>query len=270
MGIFVILLSINMGFIPFFFQNISTVADRYAYLPSIGFSLIVAYIVHFFIENNRYKKILGIIFIAAVGTYLIIDFQQIAEWKSSSLIIKKTIESNDVSYASLLSLGVSLDSEGKPKEAINYLKRAIQLNAKEVEPYEYLFKAYIHAFQYEEANKLLIYMSKYGLTNTSPYFLIDLSYFYLMVNEIFQAETIIRKLENYLKIERDQSLEQSISKLKYFLNGFKKDKVYKALWFIGNIKLQENKKAEGIELLMEAKKLNPYGRYNDSLQSLLK
>jgi len=270
MGIFIILLSINMGFIPFMFQNISNVADRYAYLPSLGFSLFFSWISwHLFKRFSNIKQAL-IIPLSILLVFSILSMKQTRDWKLSSTLIKKSVENTYLSFAAMISLGVALDSEGHPREAIEYFKTAKKLSPENMEANEHLFSSYINANLLDEAAKVLLEMTNKKMAKTSSHVFVDIARFYLESDEVFKAEDAILKLEELAKLEGSELLFASAKTLRQKIKRKKDEKIYRSLWLIGNLKLERGQKKEGFELLKKAQILNPSGRYETQIQALLK
>lgn len=269
MGLFIILLSINMGFIPFLFQNISTVADRYAYFPFIGFSLLVSWVS--WLALIRFPK--KIIVYSVLGFFLLgqigLSINQASYWSSSSNLIKRSVQSTYLSFASVVSLGVALDSEGHPSEAIEYFKAALQIAPNNSEAYEHLFKSLVNANKLEEATQVLIEITNKKLPNTTPHFLIDVAKYYLKSDEIFKAEEVILKAESISKANEDQYLSGSIKSLRNTFEIQKKIKIYNALWFIGTLEFERKNFQETKKLFAEAMKLIPDGKHQQEMYLIL-
>ncbi|WP_127718480.1 hypothetical protein [Halobacteriovorax sp. HLS] len=97
-GVFFLLIFINLGIIPFTHQYISTVTDRYMYLPSIA---IIFSICLFFQKVNIKKKYYGLVIIILS----IITLNEVNLWRDSSTRLEKEVYLNDVersSYAQAL------------------------------------------------------------------------------------------------------------------------------------------------------------------------
>lgn len=269
MGVFIILLSINMGFIPFLFQNISTVADRYAYFPSIGFSLFISWLT--WLALKRFNK--KIFVYAILGIFLVseaaLSLNQARYWSSSSNLIKRSVQSTYLSFASVVSLGVALDTEGHPSEATEYFKAALQLAPDNAEAYEHLFKSLVNANKLEDATQVLIEISQKKIPSSSAHFLIDVAKYYLKGGEIFKAEEVIQNVETLADANEDSYLKGEVKSLRTTFETQKKEKIYNALWFIGTLEYERKNYAETKKLFKEALSLIPDGKHQQQIYVIL-
>ncbi len=121
-GIFIISLLPVLGFIPFFFQAFSTVADRFTYFamlgPAIGVSLLIS-------KLNLIKKFtisLPLIFIL-----FLISFKQASHWKNSFTLFEHTLKINPKSLLAHNNLATLLEEKKKWVEAIYHYREAIEV-----------------------------------------------------------------------------------------------------------------------------------------------
>lgn len=124
-----LLVSVNLGLIGYAFQNISTIADRFLYLPSIGLSLFFAFI-YLLIKRYQSAKILQI-FTAATCFYLLFfmvsSIHRVHLWRSSSSLLSSSLENGYKSYPLHMSLGVALSVEKKNQSALEHFEQAYKL-----------------------------------------------------------------------------------------------------------------------------------------------
>ena len=125
MALYLVLSFPVLGFMPFIFQNISTVADRYAYLPSLAFSLFIAGVWYFFVFKTWMRK--GIATLCLTGL-AIIGVWQTDKWKDSKSILTHSLSVNKKSYVSAMALGEIAETEKKWSEAFFYYKKANRIN----------------------------------------------------------------------------------------------------------------------------------------------
>lgn len=115
-----------LGFVPFDFQKISTVADRYFYLSMTGPALLLGWI--FTRYRSRWLVGLGIVVLALLAgrsTLLL------GSWHDSYSLNRHAIEVNPESGTAYINLGVAYLDDGLVSEALAYSRRAI-----EVAPYK--------------------------------------------------------------------------------------------------------------------------------------
>jgi len=110
-----------LGFLPFVHQEISTVADRYLYLPMLGPALLVSYI--FLKQRKNIQKIVYLMIIILFG---ILSTFQVKTWKNPFTIYFQGLVINPTSWKShvgLVKLYLHLD---QPNEAEIHAREAIK------------------------------------------------------------------------------------------------------------------------------------------------
>lgn len=123
------------GILPFEFQNLSSVADRYVYfLPMIGICLTLIPLLDrtylWWIDQKKSKqRFFNFGAISVVGSMVILTFLQILYWKDNESLFKRVIEVNPASYLAYSNLGLHYLREEKWSEAEMNLHLA--LNAKD-------------------------------------------------------------------------------------------------------------------------------------------
>ena len=112
-----------MGFVPFEYQNMSTVADRYLYfIPVLGVGLMLMAVARLLDEKNL-KTIVGI----ALTAMVIVSFQQTRHWMDNARLFARVLQVNPNSYLSLNNLGlVHLRADEFPP-AEKYFQRALEI-----------------------------------------------------------------------------------------------------------------------------------------------
>jgi hypothetical protein len=111
-----------LGFLPFEFQSISTVADRYLYMSILGPALALGVVV-----NNYYSTSLKILSILVISVFGVLSAFQVAKWENTITITSHTLEKNPNSFMANLNLGVGLIEYGRFEDAIAYYKRALEI-----------------------------------------------------------------------------------------------------------------------------------------------
>lgn len=133
-----------LGFIPFLFQNHSTVADRYMYLSMLGVSLASAY----GLSRLRTKGLwVAASFIVVLG---ILSFWQTKHWNDGMALYQHALAANPESDMAYHNLGRTLADKKKYKEAIQYYKKSLQLDPDYVGAYHSLGKAQFELGQQSE------------------------------------------------------------------------------------------------------------------------
>ncbi|MBL8826970.1 MAG: tetratricopeptide repeat protein [Planctomycetaceae bacterium] len=111
-----------MGFVPFVFQNISTVADRYAYLPLLGVGLAVSHVLAGSLSLFRWIPAL-----AAIATAAYLSFVQAPTWRDSVTLYNHGLEINPQSWTAHHNLGNLYYRRGLTESAREHFDAALQL-----------------------------------------------------------------------------------------------------------------------------------------------
>jgi hypothetical protein len=113
-------LSPILGFVPFAFQEFSTVADRFMYLPMLGPALALAAIL------SRIKQSKALIVAAAMGIVLTwLTSTQLQIWRNTDELVKHTLARNPDSVIAHSIAGAELNRIGMPVEAARHFSAAI-------------------------------------------------------------------------------------------------------------------------------------------------
>jgi tetratricopeptide (TPR) repeat protein len=121
-GIFAASLLPVLGFLPFGFQRISTVADRYLYLALLGPALVLAWAV----SRWKSKPVLvacGIL-LAALGLK---SAFQARLWKNNITLFSHALELNPNSWVSHYNLGLGLAQKGTLEDAGQHYRAALKI-----------------------------------------------------------------------------------------------------------------------------------------------
>ena len=114
----------SSGLIPFAFQHISTVADRYAYLPMVGIAVAVGSLVERFYHRQRLWRIaaLGLFALFAVASWL-----QCAQFRDTAALFEHVLIYNPRSFSAHNNLGLIALQKGDMEPAVTHLTEALRL-----------------------------------------------------------------------------------------------------------------------------------------------
>jgi tetratricopeptide (TPR) repeat protein len=135
-----------LGLIPFGFQQISTVADRYVYLSLLGPALALAWMV----SKNR-SRALPIVCGAMLALLAVGSAFQLSAWKNNEILFQRTLRQNPDSWMSQLNLGVGLAKLGRLEEAIDRYRSALSIKPGYVHALNNLGAALFVQGRFEEA-----------------------------------------------------------------------------------------------------------------------
>jgi tetratricopeptide (TPR) repeat protein len=136
------------GLIPFYYQTFSTVADRYFYIPLLGMSIIVAYIVGH-VLNEKYR----ITAISIIGIILgLISFNQANNWKSEFSHWNNVISKSSIGIPqAFMGRGEEWITKGRYNEAISDFSEAIKIDPEGHVYYYNRGNAYMDLKKFEKA-----------------------------------------------------------------------------------------------------------------------
>jgi tetratricopeptide (TPR) repeat protein len=145
-GLLVLPLLPVLGFIPFTFQNISTVADRYFYLSMTGPALLLGWL----LARYRSRWLTGLVVLLLVllaGRSVLL----LGNWRDSYTLNRHALEVNPESGTAAINLGVAYMDEGRAAEAIAQYRRAIEVAPYKAEAYINLGNIYDKDGKYDQA-----------------------------------------------------------------------------------------------------------------------
>jgi len=119
-AIFIVSILPVLGLIPFGFQNFSTVADHYLYVPLLGASVIVAGVLVRFRTSSLSRYIAA----APLLVFTALSVQQAWLWRSTETLFAYTLKINPKSYLGSFCIGDELMRSGRLDEAIEWLEKS--------------------------------------------------------------------------------------------------------------------------------------------------
>ncbi|MCS6860177.1 MAG: tetratricopeptide repeat protein [Abditibacteriales bacterium] len=123
-GVFLVGLLPVLGFVPFVYQNYSTVADRYLYLSMLGPALALAG----FVGHSR-RGLVGIGCLLGIFLLGFISTLQASFWRNTFTLFHRALEVNPKSYLAYNNMAIVFDMQGKPEEAIPYYSKALRIKS---------------------------------------------------------------------------------------------------------------------------------------------
>jgi protein O-mannosyl-transferase len=122
-GLFVAALLPTLGFVPFFYQAISTVADRYMYLPMLGASLGLAWWL-----ARHWSTAMFAACCFLLGALARVAAMQATFWQDDLALFDRGLEINPSSYMAEDALGAVFQKQGKLPEARHHYEQALRIN----------------------------------------------------------------------------------------------------------------------------------------------
>lgn len=136
----------TLGLIPFNFQVVSTVSDRYLYLAMIGPAVAMALFVC--LCSRLWPLIVA--FILLLG-WTVLSILQLPEWREGATFFPATLSRNPTSWKSRHNYACTLDSQGKLPQALTEFAEAIRLRPSNAEAYNDMALTLLKQGRREEA-----------------------------------------------------------------------------------------------------------------------
>jgi hypothetical protein len=134
--IFVIALLPVLGWVPFEFQIVSTVADRYMYVAMLGPGLALAY------GATRIPRAPAVTLCgAALLFWSVLSWLQVGVWHDSASLYQHALTVNPESLTATQDLAVVYDRSGQSARAIDLYLRAVEIDPQRAEGYDNLVMA---------------------------------------------------------------------------------------------------------------------------------
>jgi hypothetical protein len=115
-----------LGLVPFPFQWMSTVADRYAYLSMLAPALAAAWFL-----STHASRVAWLVALLAIALCAFASDRQTRIWRDDRTCFEHTLAVNPASFVSYGFLGVIYAGEGRTREAIDAYERALAGNPKD-------------------------------------------------------------------------------------------------------------------------------------------
>ncbi len=108
------------------------IADRFMYMPMIGFWLAALSLLEITLHN---KKVLTLILTCVLMIFAVSSFKQIAVWKNNETVLKRALEFSNENYAAHNVLGTVYGKEGHFSLAMKHLEEAVRIKPLRDKPY---------------------------------------------------------------------------------------------------------------------------------------
>lgn len=129
-GIFAAALLPTLGLVPFNFQVVSTVADRYAYFAMLGPALALGMVVAR--SNHAWVPAAGAVVVIALGALTVI---RLPLWSEDLKLFAATLETNPDSWKAMHNYASALDDRGRTAEGEALMRKVIARRPDSAEAY---------------------------------------------------------------------------------------------------------------------------------------
>jgi hypothetical protein len=123
-SIFLLSIAPVLGLMPFAFQDISTVADRYLYVPMLGVSLMAAGVLLRFAAFANSRRIAVAVLVVLGG----LSFRQAIRWRSTESLFTHAVKVNPRSYLGYYSIGAEHLHAGNLDQSVVWLEQSLAIN----------------------------------------------------------------------------------------------------------------------------------------------
>ena len=144
-AIFTVALAPTLGLVPFNFQIVSTVADRYGCFALLGPALALA-----FVTLRLPRKILPLASVV-VFSMAALTVARLPDWLDLRHLFKATLAVNPRSWKAHENYGCILDNMGESQEALGHLQESIRLWPSGFEAWNDIAPIYVHLGRLNEA-----------------------------------------------------------------------------------------------------------------------
>ncbi len=136
-----------LGLVPFGFQQFSTVADHYLYVPLLGLSLVVAGLLLRLRAHKNAPRV-ALALLALLGA---LAFVQASYWRSTESLFTRTLQVNPHSYLGAFSIGDEHLRAGRPEPSVPWFQKSLAINPDYLEAQISLGMAWAHLGQMDSA-----------------------------------------------------------------------------------------------------------------------
>lgn len=158
--VIILLVSVNLGLIGYAFQNISTIADRFLYFPSIGAALFLAFAFLWLadLKNRFVRPLFKPVLYFTIAFMMLLTVQRVHLWRTSGSVLNASLKNGFDSYPLNISLGVALTKEKEYDAAIRHFEKALELATRPDAQGKKLdaasaYEAYAHMFEVYKESK---------------------------------------------------------------------------------------------------------------------
>lgn len=131
LGVLVLAVAPVLGFMPFRFQNTSTVADRYMYFPMLGAALAAGWAV-----GSLRTRLAPALAGAVLALLAWLSFVQVEVWRTPASLLENALRVNPASAVAHLGLFTVEGRRGNTRSAVSHAVRRLQLERGADEDFE--------------------------------------------------------------------------------------------------------------------------------------
>ena len=180
------------------------VAERYLYIPSFGFCLIIGFVLWKLILKKSLRILGIIIFGLLIILYSVRTIVRNFDFKSEYTLWSKTLKDNPMSATGYNNLGAALLNSGEIERSIEEFKKAIELVPTYAKSYYNLGIAFLNIGRYDEAIDNLSTSIHYDSKSYESYVALGSAY-----QKVGKHSEAIDEFEKALKLNEDANLRHA-------------------------------------------------------------
>ncbi|MBS3126120.1 tetratricopeptide repeat protein [Candidatus Woesearchaeota archaeon] len=191
-----------VALLPFYnlVPQLTIMADRYLFLPSLGFALLLAFLV-LKIKNLKGNEKIWRNIGKAIAVFILLFFSFLAiqrnlDWRDDMTLALKTVQTDPLNTKANEQLARVYQQEGNYPESILYAKNAIDLSENNYVAHEILATSYAHIGKYPEAIQYYI-----KAIQLKPDFYLAHNNLGLVYKEVGLINQSIKALKNAIAID---------------------------------------------------------------------
>jgi Tfp pilus assembly protein PilF len=109
--------------------GIAIKADRFAYVPLMGLFVAGVWDLGALAARSRVRKVAAVLAaLAAVGALAVIARAQVGVWRNNETLYRHALAATENNFMMHVNLGVALEEEGRPDEAMAHYEEALRIN----------------------------------------------------------------------------------------------------------------------------------------------
>lgn len=134
--------------------GIQSMADRYTYLPMIGFSIALVWGVSYFLERLKLPAlVLGSGAVGAAFACLVVTNKQVRYWRDSEAVYRQALSVTTSNYTAHANLGIALGNSGKFDESETHLRAAREIGPNYAQAHHNLANTLVQLGKVDEARE---------------------------------------------------------------------------------------------------------------------
>jgi tetratricopeptide (TPR) repeat protein len=109
-------------------------ADRYAYIPVIGLSIMIAWSVRDIVSKWRYKNVIVVTAgVLICATLMVCTYRQLRYWQNNETLFTHTLDVTSDNYIAHNNIGIALAGDGDLEQAMKHFKETLKIKPRDTD-----------------------------------------------------------------------------------------------------------------------------------------